>query len=180
MATFSTLGIWHLLSPVIVLLAAQTGPKLDENLPENSEIVVVGRRPQVKAGLWLVEKGTTFPLKVTGNSKPLRGETYTSCLKSTDLEPALRLILDDNKQIDAANRCKRMRIRFEGSSIRGEMLCSAGLTSYGQTVRGEFVEERVDVRVISKFSRFGRNDVSSEYRTQVHAHRLGECPADAP
>lgn len=63
MATVTTLGIWYFLSPLIVLLAAQTGAQLDDNQPEHGEIVVVGRRPQVKAGLWLVEKGSTFPLQ---------------------------------------------------------------------------------------------------------------------
>jgi hypothetical protein len=157
------------------IYAAQIASPSDQQFSDQSEIVVTGKAPKIAAGRWLVEKGSTFPVKFSRIAKPIRGRKYEACLQSSDLEPALRLILDDNKQIDVYDRCARMNLQFLYRKITGDMVCRVGSTTIKKSVRGSFSDDTVDVTVTSIFESYGRPSSSHRYRTQISAHRMGDC-----
>jgi hypothetical protein len=170
----------------------QTTVPLPAPTRDPDEIIVEGRRPEVKSGRWHLTL-TSFlfhpsTILTRGGSDIFPPERWKICLPEDAAEQnMIRLLGASPERKSLVSGCSSMKLTMEGERISGSYACGRSDGNYDARVSGRFQPDRLDIMVTTKIAQNdagkvviapGMTDTSekiSEIRSHLIAKRIGDC-----
>lgn len=150
------------------------------------DIVVLGRSPMLRGGLWRFDRSATLMMGSGGLGRSIG---YSICLEDGALEQLLRDAAESHAFQAGSRICNRLSVRFAAGRLDGRRSCTNAATlpsrlsvsgHYdGQTMTINYLEEQ-DHDGLEQGGGAGWNPRRpTAQRWQVVAHRQGACPAQS-
>jgi hypothetical protein len=178
--------------PDLPLASASDDPAAPVPNHGKDEIIVEGRIPEVRPGLWRVTLTSLVfpPSTVLTRAAPsiLPPEHWNICLPQDDTENSMiRLLGGTPERKHAPAGCSAMSLRFEGGRVKGAYACNRSDGDHDARISGRFDEDALDATVVTRFEEFEApaqgtrptmTDTSEkvyEIRSRLVAKRAGQC-----
>jgi len=175
---------------------AQAGDVVVTARPETDSVVVVGRTPMVRGGLWRFERSATLMMGtpaaggLSDDSRISRSIAYSVCLQDGELEQLMREAAAFQARLGSAGGtgmlvCNRLSFRFRPGRLDGHRSCFRNATLPTRlSMNGRFDARGLTINYLEEqdydgLSRASGPNLSSptSQRWRVTASRQDVCPA---
>lgn len=165
----------HRSIPLVIILIVQFELKAGVDDYSSSEIFVIGKRPRIIPGQWEFTRGNIYQYSpgVRRPFKPLPGYKLSVCMPDENVNPVMRILLGDGKEIDKLGRCDLSKVVITGEKIKGGYSCKISMgPDIRKSIVGKISRDRMAV-FISATAETGNG--RTYFNSRASAKRIGEC-----